>query len=151
MDVTYEWSDAQTQNLYHCVCHELRNGLLGKLFFLLLCITINKVEIHEETLIANNCFDIIWIFSHNLQCWKKEPTLKTWVSSYFPSVKSSNFFAWYAKGIQEQGLERSYGLFFKICNFFPMYFNDLYWKTCIALLCSVWSHIDYAFNHTTAW
>ena len=28
-DVTYKWNDAQTQNLHHCVCHELRNGLLG--------------------------------------------------------------------------------------------------------------------------
>ena len=26
---TDEWRDAQTQNLHHCVCHELRNGLLG--------------------------------------------------------------------------------------------------------------------------
>ena len=38
MDVTYVWSDVLTQNLCHCVCHELRNGLLGKLFFLLPCI-----------------------------------------------------------------------------------------------------------------
>ena len=35
MDVTYEWSDVQTQNLHHRVYHELRNGLLGKLFSLL--------------------------------------------------------------------------------------------------------------------
>ena len=33
MDLTYEWSDAQTRNVHHTVCHELRNGLLGKLFF----------------------------------------------------------------------------------------------------------------------
>ena len=52
IDVTYELSDAQTQNLYHRVCRELRNGLLGKLFLLLPFITSNKVEIHEETLIA---------------------------------------------------------------------------------------------------
>ena len=58
MDVTYEWSEAQTRNLHHRVCHKLRNGLLGKLLPLLLCITTNKVEIHEETLIASNCFDV---------------------------------------------------------------------------------------------
>ena len=39
-DVTYKWSDAQTQNLHHRVCHELRNGLLGNL---LPCITTNKI------------------------------------------------------------------------------------------------------------
>ena len=58
MDVTYEWSEAQTRNLLHRVCHELRNGLLGKLFPLLLCITTKEVEMHEETLIASNRFDI---------------------------------------------------------------------------------------------
>ena len=57
-DVTYEWSAAQTQDWHHRVCHELRNGLLGKLFPLLLCITTNKVKIHEETPIASNCFGI---------------------------------------------------------------------------------------------
>jgi len=57
-DITYEWNDVQTQNLHHCVCYELRNGLLGKLFLLLLCITTSKVEIHEETSIASNRFDI---------------------------------------------------------------------------------------------
>ena len=41
-DVTYEWSDAQTQNLHHHVRHELRNGLLGKLFLLLPYIATKK-------------------------------------------------------------------------------------------------------------
>ena len=58
MDVTYEWSEVETRILHHHVHHELRNGLLGKLFFLLPCITTNKVEIHEETSIANDCFDV---------------------------------------------------------------------------------------------
>ena len=66
-DVSYKWSDAQAQNLYHRVCHELRNGLLRKLFLLLLCISISKVKIHEETLIANNCIDVMWINGHNLR------------------------------------------------------------------------------------
>ena len=57
-DVTYEWSDGKTQDLHHHVCHELRNGLLGKLFLLLPYITISKVQIHEETSITNNLFDI---------------------------------------------------------------------------------------------
>ena len=56
--VTYEWSEVGTQMLHHHVCHELRNGLLDKLFLLLPCITTNKVEIHEKTLIANDCFDV---------------------------------------------------------------------------------------------
>ena len=34
-DVTYKWSDVQTQSLHHHVCHELRNGLPGKLILLL--------------------------------------------------------------------------------------------------------------------
>ena len=57
-NVTYEWSEVGTRTLHHHVCHELRNGLLGKLFLLLPCITTNKVEIHEETSIANNRFDV---------------------------------------------------------------------------------------------
>ena len=57
-DVTYEWSEVGTRILHHHVCHELTNGLLGKLFLLLPCITTNKVKIHEETLITNNCFDV---------------------------------------------------------------------------------------------
>ena len=57
--VTYERNDVQTLNLHHCGHHELKNRLLGKLFNLLPYITTNKVEIHEETLIANNRFDIM--------------------------------------------------------------------------------------------
>jgi len=56
--VTYKWSEVGTQILHHNVFHELRNGLLGKLFLLLPCITTNKVKIHEKTLIANNHFDV---------------------------------------------------------------------------------------------
>ena len=58
-DVTYELSGAQTRNLHQLVYHELRNGFLGELFLLLPCITINKVEIHEGTSIANNRFDVM--------------------------------------------------------------------------------------------
>ena len=60
-DVTYEWSEIWTQILHQCVCHELRNELLGKLFLLLLLlsfITTKKVKIHEEILIMNNHFDV---------------------------------------------------------------------------------------------
>ena len=56
--VTYKWSEVGTRILHHHVRHELKNGLLGKLFLLLPCITTNKVEIHEETLIANDRFDV---------------------------------------------------------------------------------------------
>ena len=56
--VTYGWNGLQTRILHDCVCHELKNGFLGKLFLLLSFITTNKVEIHEKTLIANNCFDV---------------------------------------------------------------------------------------------
>jgi len=66
--ITHEWSKVQTRNLHRHVCHELRNGLLGKLFLLLPCITTNKVEIHEETLITNNCFNVTLTNGHhNLQ------------------------------------------------------------------------------------
>ena len=57
-DVTYEWSEVGTQILHHYVCHELKNGLLGKLFLLPPCITTNKVKIHEEASIANDRFDV---------------------------------------------------------------------------------------------
>ena len=58
-DITYKWSKARTKILHHRVCHELRNGLLDKLFLLLSIITTNKVEIHEVTLIVNNRFDVM--------------------------------------------------------------------------------------------
>jgi len=57
-DVTYEWSEVGTGILHHHICHELRNGLLGKLFLLLPCIATNIVEIYEETSIASDRFDI---------------------------------------------------------------------------------------------
>ena len=57
-DVTYKWIEVGTQILHHHVCHELRNGLLGKLFLLLSCITTKKVEIHEKTFIANDRFNV---------------------------------------------------------------------------------------------
>jgi len=59
MDVTYEWSDVQTQSLHRHVRHELGNGLPGKLFLLLPFITTNKVKIHEKTSIVNNRFDFM--------------------------------------------------------------------------------------------
>ena len=64
--ITYEWSNVQTWNLHHHVCHELRNGLLDKWFLLFPCIATNKSEIHEETLITNNHFNVTWINGHNL-------------------------------------------------------------------------------------
>ena len=66
-NVTYEWSGVQTRNLHRRVFHELWNGLLGKLFLLLPCISTKKIEIHEETLIASNRFNIMCINGHNLQ------------------------------------------------------------------------------------
>ena len=54
-DVTYEWGKVVAQILHHHVCHEMGNGLLGKLF---LRITTNKVKIHKETLITNDRFDV---------------------------------------------------------------------------------------------
>ena len=43
--VTFEYKPVQTQNLYHRVHYELRNGLLGKLFLLLSFFITNKSEI----------------------------------------------------------------------------------------------------------
>jgi len=57
-DVTYKWSGVGTRILHHHVCHELRNGLLGKLFLLLSCITTNNIKIHEETSIVNDRFNV---------------------------------------------------------------------------------------------
>ena len=59
IDVTYEWSEVRTRILHHHIRHEQRNGLLGKLFLLLPCITTNKAEIHEETSNANDHFDVM--------------------------------------------------------------------------------------------
>ena len=57
-DVTYKWSEVGTRILHHHIRHELRNRLLGKLFVVLSCITTKKVEIHEETSIANDRFNV---------------------------------------------------------------------------------------------
>jgi len=48
--VTYEWSEVQTQNLHHRVCHELRNGLLGELFLLLYFITTKSKSMKKHRL-----------------------------------------------------------------------------------------------------
>ena len=64
--VTYEWSEVGTQILHHDDCHELRNELLGKLFFLLPYITANKVKIYEKTSIAYDRFNITWTNGCNL-------------------------------------------------------------------------------------
>ena len=56
--VTCERNLVQTRNLYHRVCHELRNGWLGKFFLPLPCITTNKGQIHEEKSIAYDCFNV---------------------------------------------------------------------------------------------
>ena len=40
------------------VHNEIRNRFMGKLFPLLPCFTTNKDEIHEERLIANDCFSV---------------------------------------------------------------------------------------------
>ena len=59
-DVTYERSEVVHTDLnFPPSCrNELRNGLLGKLFLQLIFITTNKVEIHEDTSIANNRFNV---------------------------------------------------------------------------------------------
>jgi len=43
-DITYDWSVVQTQNLRHCVHHELRDELLDKLLLLLPYITTKKLK-----------------------------------------------------------------------------------------------------------
>ena len=37
--VTCQWSNAQTRNSHHRVCHKLKNRLHGTLYPILLCIT----------------------------------------------------------------------------------------------------------------
>ena len=44
-----------------------KEWIYSNLFLLLPFITTNKVEIHEETSIANNRLDVTWINSHTLQ------------------------------------------------------------------------------------
>ena len=80
-DVTYEWSEVGTRILHHYVRHELRNGLLDKLFLLLPCITTKKVEIHEETSIANDHFNVTWTNGHNLQIFWCTATKQRFSSS----------------------------------------------------------------------
>ena len=80
-DVTCKWSEVMTQILHHYVRHKLRNGLLGKLFLLLSCITTSKVEIHEETSIANDRFNVTWTNGHNLQFLRCTATKQRFSSS----------------------------------------------------------------------
>ena len=86
-DVTYKWSEVGTRILCHHVRHELRNGLLGKLFLLLSCIITNKVEIHEETSIVNDRFDVTWTNGHNLQFLGWTATKQRFLSSSCLSEK----------------------------------------------------------------
>jgi len=142
IDVTYEWSDVETRNLSHRVYHELRNELLSKLFLLLSFITTNKVEIHEETSIANNRFDIAWINGHNLQLfWYSgiknffELFLLWWIRWY------PGFNHWSLPSSRTNACKEANGFFFlsKFAIIYPAYLNVLYSKICIALLCSVFA------------
>ena len=79
MDVTHKWSKVWTQNLHHRVCHELRNGLLGKLFFLL------PIHHHKQsrnpwrnTDCKQPLFDVTWTSGHNLQ-FLQPSTERCWV------------------------------------------------------------------------
>jgi len=87
INLQYEWSGAQTRDLHHRVCHHLRNGLLGNLFLILPCITTNKVEIYEETLIANNRSNVMWTNGHKLQfprCTAFKWAPLTWANKMIP-------------------------------------------------------------------
>ena len=136
-NVTYEWNKAQTWDLHHPVCHELRNGLLGKLFPLLLCITTNKVEIHEKTSIAGYHFDVMWTNGHNLQfLWctcdqtKIFELLLLGLIKWYPSFNHCPFPSPRMKRVKKLTD------FFQNTQNLP---NALYWKICIVLLCSVFT------------
>ena len=50
--ISFDCKTVQAQNLHHCVCHKLRNGLLDNLFVLLPSFIANQDEIYEEKTIA---------------------------------------------------------------------------------------------------
>ena len=113
--------------LHHHIRHELRNGLLGKLFLLLSCITTRKVKIHEETSIANNRFDVTWTNGHNLQFLGCTATKQRFSSSScLGKYDDTQVFTVAAFLHREQGKQRSERIFFQNTQLFTQCVSMLY-------------------------
>ena len=133
-DLAYKWSEVGTRILHHHVCHELRNGLLDKLFLLLSCIATKSKSMkkyrsrttastsREQTTITYNSLCTAKIFELGQIRWY--PGFNCWLLS---SPRPRRVKKW--------------TIFFQNTQLFTqlMYFNALYWKICIALLCLVFA------------
>ena len=121
--VTYEWSDVQARSFHHHVCHELKNGFLGKLFLLLPCITTNKVKIHEETSVVNNCFDFTWTNAHKSQfLWCTVIKQRFWAPVAWRIWWYPSFNCW-APLFTKNKAHKEVMDFFKLCNYIPNLFQ----------------------------
>ena len=132
-DVTYKWSEVWTRNLHHHVCHELRNGLLCKLFLLLPFVTTNNVKIHEETSIMNYRFDITWINSHDLQfLWRTAKIFELFLLGQIRQYPGFN--RWPLPSSKTRCGKKLTEFFSKYAIIYPMYFNALLLKN---LYCTI--------------
>ena len=130
-DVIYEWSHAQTRKLYHCVCHELRNRLLGKLFFLLPCITTN-----EETLIVSNLFNVRWKTAITYNSFGALRSNKDFQASFAEANKMvPGFYPLTPSITKNKTCKEVNGIFFiKIWNYLPNVFECFILKN---LFCTI--------------
>ena len=121
--VTYEWSEVRTLILHHHVCLEPKNGLLDKVFLLLTFITTNKIEIHEETWIANDRFNITWTTANSLAHFNQTKILS---SSYLGKLNDTQFLTVGPFLHQEQGRKIIWQIFFSKYAFisYPMCFTE---------------------------
>jgi len=81
----------QTRNLYQCICHEMRNGLLGNLFPVLLFITIKSKSMKEDQsratiLMSRELMGITYNFFGALRLNKDFPTPLAQANKLIPRI-----------------------------------------------------------------
>jgi len=142
MDVTYEWSKVGTQILHYHLYHELRNGLLGKLFFLLPCITTKSKSMkkHQSRTTALTSREQTTITYHNLQflgctATKSFELLLLGQIRWYPG-----FNHWPLPSLRTRRVKKLMDFFQKKCNYLPNVFQ--YWKIYYVRFSQIRSHID---------
>ena len=129
-------------NLNHRVGHKLRNGLLGKLFLLLPCIhktTLKSMKKHWLWATASTSRELTAITYNSLMYCNQAKIFNLLLLRkirWYPG-----FNRWFLPSPRTKGVKKLRFFFSKYAIVYPMYFNALYRKICIALLCPVFADV----------